>query len=983
MASDADLTSNRPPEDSSDLLGVGPDGDRRSVHIGRYKLLQKVGEGGFGVVYMAEQTSPVRRRVALKLIKAGMDSKAVLARFDAERQALAMMEHPNIARVLDGGATPLDHPGGGGRPYFVMELVNGIPITQYADENRLTPAQRVELFVPVCRAVQHAHTKGVIHRDLKPGNILVTLHEGHPVPKVIDFGIAKATQGRLTDQTLFTEFRHMMGTPVYMSPEQAEVSGLDVDTRSDVYSLGVMLYELLTGSLPFQREQLLGKGDAEMLRVLREVDPPRPSTRVGSSPVSQTVLQRFRVEPARLGRMLASDLDWVVMKCLEKDRTRRYETAGGLADDLGRFLRDEGVLATPPSPGYRLRRFLRRYRLQVAVTGIVVTALSVGLVSTALALRDARHQRDLAVIAEREQSRLRIESDSARKLADDQRALAEQQRALAQDSARRARSVTRFLTDMLQNADPQKTGRTDVTVAEAVDAAEKLIERGDLRDQPLLESDLRIALVRVLAGLSRQQDAFVHARRALEIRLGLLGPDHPATAEARAAFADRLGVFKQWAAAVEQHRLAVAGFRAAGDDVALHESLYSLAWALGRGVSAEAFGPEATAEAAKIWAEVAIVQARLKSAVAEGAKFADSPDSIRWTLLEAQSLASMSAKDYHEAVKVLTRLVEELESAAARPMPERVAGDPYGIVARLYSATANLALALDELDSPAAAAAQDRRIEVMRKYSDAKVGFTKVAFEVATSHRYRGRNPQATAAMRIYCEELGRRYAAAKDKTSMPGLALVRWRIGDSAGAQAVLRQVLADNAATWAEASRQATVVLCLLRLAEGDSTGAAELARTLASRRSAFDPLRSAELAARTLVANPSPSSADLDLARQCLSELPPEDGDVSVWRRLHTRMLLDLRAGDHAAAIAASEKLVGEIGLSFEPRTMAFACRALACLAAGDSDGARAAAVEAENQARGDMDEYRRLHPETPMSDWLMTEILLREMREKLKQ
>src|SRR5881409_1444381 len=308
--------------------------------IGRYKLLQQIGEGGFGVVFMAEQTEPVQRKVALKVIKAGMDTREVNARFEAERQALALMDHPNIAQVLDGGATA------SGRPYFVMELVRGLPITAYCDQANLSTRERLELFIKVCRAVQHAHQKGVIHRDLKPSNVLVTLHDGEPVPKVIDFGVAKALGPKLTDKTLFTRFEQMLGTPAYMSPEQAALSGLDIDTRSDIYSLGVLLYELLTGVTPLDRETL-GQGALdEIRRMIRETDPPKPSTRLLTLGERLAEVARHRqAEPAALGRLIRGDLDWITMKALEKDRRRRFETVNGLAADIERHLHDEPVVA--------------------------------------------------------------------------------------------------------------------------------------------------------------------------------------------------------------------------------------------------------------------------------------------------------------------------------------------------------------------------------------------------------------------------------------------------------------------------------------------------------------------------------------------------------------------------------------------------------------------------------------------------------------
>ncbi|HKQ50578.1 MAG TPA: tetratricopeptide repeat protein [Phycisphaerae bacterium] len=413
------------------------------MQIGRYKLLQRVGEGGFGVVFMAEQTEPVIRRVALKIIKAGMDTRQVIARFEAERQALAMMDHPNIARVFDGGATEQ------GRPYFVMELVRGEPVTEYCDREHLSINDRLALFRDICGAVQHAHQKGIIHRDIKPSNILVTVADGRPLPKVIDFGIAKATSVRLTDKTLFTEIHQLIGTPEYMSPEQAEVSGVDIDTRSDVYSLGVLLYELLAGAGPFDRRRLRSAPFAEIQRIIRDEEPPRPSLRLrtmGSSnllaaakegrPSSRDssaidIAQRRRTEPMLLARSLNGDLDWIVMKCLEKDRSRRYETASGLAGDVAAYLANQPVSATPPRAVYKFQKFVRRHRIVViASAAIAATLLIATSVSIAFAVRASR-----SLAAE----------EAARRRAD--------------DSARETRQVAQFQSDLLSGIDVERMGR--------------------------------------------------------------------------------------------------------------------------------------------------------------------------------------------------------------------------------------------------------------------------------------------------------------------------------------------------------------------------------------------------------------------------------------------------------------------------------------------------------------------------------------------
>src|SRR5947207_1098905 len=370
-----------------------PAGEKPGDRIGHYKLLQQIGEGGCGVVYMAEQEAPVRRRVALKIIKPGMDTKSVIARFEAERQALALMNHPNIAKVFDAGATEA------GRPYFVMELVRGAKITEYCNQLSLTTEDRLRLFVQVCQAVQHAHQRGIIHRDIKPSNILVTQSlEGVAMPVVIDFGVAKATTDqRLTDKTVFTAFEMLIGTPAYMSPEQATLSSVDIDTRTDLYSLGVLLYELLTSSTPFETQELLKAGLDEVRRVIREQEPLRPSTRLSKMAEADltTVAQQRRSEPPRLIHRIRGDLDWIAMKALEKDRTRRYETANDLALDVKRFLENEPVLARPPSRFYKFQKTVRRNRLLFIGIGVIATLLVVSLIAVSASLaheRQSQHE---------------------------------------------------------------------------------------------------------------------------------------------------------------------------------------------------------------------------------------------------------------------------------------------------------------------------------------------------------------------------------------------------------------------------------------------------------------------------------------------------------------------------------------------------------------------------------------------------------------
>jgi WD40 repeat protein/serine/threonine protein kinase len=399
--------------------------------IGPYKLIEQIGEGGMGTVWMAQQIEPVKRLVAVKLIKAGMDSKQVIARFEAERQALALMDHSNIARVLDAGTTSA------GRPYFVMDLVKGGPITRYCDEHRLTPRQRLELFLPVCQAVQHAHQKGIIHRDLKPSNVLVALYDGKPVPKVIDFGVAKAAGQSLTDKTLVTGFGAIVGTFEYMSPEQAEVNQLDIDTRSDIYSLGVLLYELLVGSPPFSRKELQKAGMLEMLRVIREDEPSKPSTKLSSSDTLPTLSANRGTEPAKLKKLVRGELDWIVMKALEKDRNRRYETANAFAMDVRRYLNDEPVQAFPPSAWYRIGKFARKQKAALTIAAVVVAALVLGVIGLAIDDFRVKAEEGAKLLALRE----KLQAESERAVEQQRRADAESERATEQEKRANAEKI--------------------------------------------------------------------------------------------------------------------------------------------------------------------------------------------------------------------------------------------------------------------------------------------------------------------------------------------------------------------------------------------------------------------------------------------------------------------------------------------------------------------------------------------------------------
>jgi serine/threonine protein kinase/tetratricopeptide (TPR) repeat protein len=455
--------------------GDAPRGEIPGGRIGPYRLLEQIGQGGFGSVFVAEQEHPVRRRVALKLIKLGMDTHDVVARFEAERQALALMDHPNIAHVFDGGATAT------GRPYFVMELVKGEPITAYADSNRLSVAERLSLFEQVCAAVQHAHGKGVIHRDIKPSNVLVSTEDGKPFAKVIDFGIAKATSSRLTEKTLYTEHHELIGTPEYMSPEQAEGS-LDIDTRTDVYALGVLLYELLTGATPFDSKSLRSAGYGEIQRIIREVEPKRPSARLAEAGASLAdVASRRSSDPRKLTASVRGELDWIVMKAMEKDRSRRYETANGLAMDVRRHLEGEPVVAAPPSLAYRARKFAGRHRAAVTAGLLVAAALVLGIVGTTAGMIRAERQR------------------------------------------RASERVAGFMKDVLGGVAPAVArGRDTAMLKEMMDQAAARIEKGGLADAPEAEIELRTSI----GGTQQDLAAYEASERMLV----------PAVAEARARY---------------------------------------------------------------------------------------------------------------------------------------------------------------------------------------------------------------------------------------------------------------------------------------------------------------------------------------------------------------------------------------------------------------------------------------------------------------
>jgi eukaryotic-like serine/threonine-protein kinase len=555
-------------------ISEGPD-----TVIGRYRLLEKIGEGGFGVVYVAEQKVPIHRRVALKIIKMGMDTRSVVARFEAERQALAMMDHPNIAKVFDGGATVT------GRPYFVMELVRGVPITEYCDQNNLQLSQRLNLFIQVCQAIQHAHQKGIIHGDIKPSNILLTLHDGKPVPKVIDFGIAKATQRELTDKTVYTQFQQFLGTPAYMSPEQAEMTGLDIDTRSDIYSLGVLLYELLTGTTPFDAEELLQSGLDAMRRKIREIEPLRPSTRLSGMADAQstTTAKRRGMELHRLISQLRGDLDWIVITALDKDRTRRYETANGLARDIERYLNNELVTARPPSAVYRFRKMVRRNRLVFFASALVAASLLAGLGASTWMFFQERQARQRAVTAEQIENQLRQQAESNERKANQEAAKSSQ--------------VAQFLEDMLSGVGPSVALGRDTTLLREI--MEKTTERvgKDLKDQPEVEADIRLTLGDIFHELRELQKAEDMLRESLRLLKKTEGSNNRDVADVLEDLADVLRDENKLSEAEILAREALAIQRTLGNDnphiIGALNNLALVVWKQGKLAEADKLNREA------------------------------------------------------------------------------------------------------------------------------------------------------------------------------------------------------------------------------------------------------------------------------------------------------------------------------------------------------------------------------------------------------
>jgi tetratricopeptide (TPR) repeat protein len=676
--------------DDADIQNAASLTEKPGDKIGRYTLRNKIGEGGFGVVWMAEQEEPVRRRVALKIIKLGMDTKEVVARFEAERQALAMMDHPSIAKVFDGGAT------GTGRPYFVMELVCGLPITKYCDEARLSTPARLALFGQVCQAVQHAHHKGIIHRDLKPSNILVTELDGRAVPKVIDFGVAKATELRLTEKTLFTRFGQRVGTPAYMSPEQAGLGMLDIDARTDIYSLGVVLYELLAGRPPFEADDLSAIGYEAIFKVIREVEPPRPSTRLStlSEGELKLVAGQRRAEPRQLNRLIRGELDWIVMKALEKDRARRYESASALAQDIQNHLRQEPVAAAAPSASYQFRKFARRNKVALAIVGAFAALVVTGiLVSTGEAIR------------------------------------ARQAEGKWKTEAKRSRHTAQFLIEMLNGVGPSVAlGRDTKLLREILERTAIRVSQ-DLGEEPMVAAEIRSTIGNVYRDLGEYQKAAAMHREALAAWRGLLGNEHTNVADSLNNLASALvGQDKLAEAEILCHQALALNRKLLGEEHReVARSLNNLAvvlWSQGKSAEAEPLFRQALAMRRKLFAnqheDVAASLLNLANAVCDQARPAEAEALYREALAMQKKLLGNDHPDVANSLHNLADALSEQSKLAeaestqreALAMYERLLGPDHPYVA---NALHNLAALLSEVGKLDEAEALYRRALAMRR----------------------------------------------------------------------------------------------------------------------------------------------------------------------------------------------------------------------------------------------------------------------------
>ncbi len=897
-----------------------PRSEQAGDQIGRYRLLQEIGQGGFGTVWMAEQTEPVTRRVALKVLKPGMDTREVVARFEQERQALAMMDHPNIAHVLDAGATA------SGRPFFVMELVRGMPITSFCDDRKLGTRPRLALFADLCAAIHHAHQKGIIHRDIKPSNVLVTMHGDKAVVKVIDFGIAKALQGRLTDKTLFTRFEQFVGTPVYMSPEQAVMSGLDVDTRSDIYALGILLYELLTGAPPFDTKSLIAAGFDEMRRIIREVDPPRPSSRLSTIEGAQrtTVAKARHVTPDQVGRLVDADLDWIVMKAIEKDRARRYETANAFLLDIRQFLADGPVSATPPSAMYRLRKFVHRHRTGVRVA-VGATALLVGATafSTWQALR--------ATAAEFGERALRVEAERAGEQA---RRSEREARAAAARSARSSRFIQALL------------GGLDATVARDRDrdlVYDLLMRAGrraqeEFRDEPEVEIEVLGSIVQCCADLGLVPHACEYARRAVQLAERAYGPDDLRTAALRLVAARRSlaqGRHEEARAFVRQaiatHR---AGAGVAREGITALTEAGDVLLAVGDVAAATDLLREQCAEASRCFPADDELGVRVRVTLARAESAAGAPAAGTTLLREAFAACGRAFGSTHRqtcevAVLLCDALAQGKEPGAAYDVAFAAAGAvrdakaEHGEAAQLLSRLARLQRQRGE--GPAALATLGEALAMARRASVRRPALgAELARDLAAWLREAGRHQEAEA-------------VALDDGAAGDGTAA---RFGASLEVLAArLRVDPTDAQAALALASRQAW----LGRREEWSATVRSILR---AVQDTAHPP--TAERAAKAAMLVPGADRETLAQARALALRALDADPEsvLRPWFRLCAGMV-EYRAGNHAAA----ESILSGIELTgmYEQLATVPIYRAMVALRQGRSADADHLLADAEGRMR----------------------------------
>ena len=923
------------------------------TRIGRYKLLQVIGEGGFGSVFMAEQEHPVRRKVALKIIKLGMDTRQVIARFEAERQALAMMDHPHIAKVLDAGATD------SGRPFFVMELVRGVPITEYCDTNNLSTRDRLELFVPVCHAVQHAHQKGIIHRDIKPSNILVTMADGRPIPKVIDFGIAKATSARLTEKTLFTEFRQLIGTPEYMSPEQAEMSGIDVDTRTDVYSLGVLLYELLTGTTPFDPKELRSKAYGEIQRMIREVEPPRPSTRVSSlGPTLAAVAAHRRTEPRKLGQLMRGELDWIVMKAMEKDRTRRYETANGLAMDVKRYLEDEPVSARPAGAGYRLRKFATKHKVGFAAAGGVAAALVLGLALATAGFVRARTERDRAVTLAAALDEQRRDAIDARARAETAKADAEKDRAAAKASEEDARvnlgmmlSVVGFINDMFSAADPDLHD-PDVTVRQMLDRTVTQLDERGTSYPPRVEAAIRHTMGQAYNGLGRLDDAEVQYRKTISLREAALPADHPALTQAVASLGSHLANQRRFDEAVPLLERAMDVYRRSnigGEHlIGVLDSLQFAADALGDHASAERFHREA-------------VELRQKSGV--------DPSVVQLFNLAGEASVHLGRKDYAAAERNLRQAID-LNRRVTQGKDDR----------QLIALYHNLGLALAQQGRhDEAVAAYGQSLEASEKLLGRDhVGADATVGNLAAALRAQGKEDDARAyeSRRVSIRIKGLDEAI-RQRPSEGGLHYERGVWKCRAGR---FKDALPDfdKALELDPADHEKYFFAAPAYLHAGDVDGYRRLSRELTRRFRSSDRPEVGERIAKASLIEPDPE-ADLAVCAQLLERAVSAGPShpYADWFRT-TQGLFEYRRGDYAKALSVLEGLPEKGNMHDYGRGLAGLVRAMALARSGKADEARKTLAE----VTGRFDALRTT-PGTgdlgsDYSNWFTYQIVLRQAR-----